>query len=109
MAFANRARRRVQKKGAVIRLAIVVAGCAEAQRPGQNQKRWRKRPPAMTCVDQGRIKRREVGSPLVELSFEGSKSGVDAESAQKGDDRHNLNPPRIPPQRAAKTADLNNF
>src|ERR1700733_4682654 len=48
------ARRRVQQKSAVNRFAVVIAGSAETQRPGENQYRRRKRPPVMLGGGKGR-------------------------------------------------------
>src|SRR5438034_7403313 len=81
-AFTHRACRRIQKKGPVIRFAVVITGGAESQRPGKNQQRWRKFPPAVSGIDQRRIKRREIRSPLVKLAFKCAQRGVKPESAK---------------------------
>src|ERR1700722_11173071 len=81
--FANSAGRRIQKERAIVRLSIVVAGRPESERSGQNQTRRRKSPPVGSCVDQRRMKRREVGAVRVTHTFQGSKSGVDTKRAQK--------------------------
>src|SRR5579859_1005560 len=52
------ASRRVHEKRAVISLAIVVAGDAEAERERQDQQGRRKMPPAK--VEQRRVKGREI-------------------------------------------------
>src|SRR5580700_7437928 len=93
--FAHCTSWRIEEKCAVIRLAVVVAGRAESKRPGQNQECRRKRPPVMRGVDQGRIERREIRSPLVEFSLEGSKRRVDAEHTEHDDHGQDFDPPQI--------------
>src|SRR5215469_13531379 len=63
---------RIEEEGAVIGFAIVVAGDAKSQGACENQQRGRKGPPVMGWVYERRIKRGEVGSPLVISAFEGT-------------------------------------
>ena len=55
--FAHGTGWRIKKEGAVISLAIVITGCAKAQRPSQNQEGGRKGPPVVSGIDERRIKR----------------------------------------------------
>src|SRR5215831_11577613 len=77
--LAHRTRRRIQEERAVVGLAVVIAGNAEAQGDAQNQQSRRKRPPVVLRIDQWGIKGREIRTPLVELTFEGAQRGVDPE------------------------------
>src|SRR5882724_11711757 len=76
--FANGAGGRIEKKGAVVGFAVVVAGGAKAERSTENKDCGREPPP--TEGKQRRIKWGEIRSPLVELAFEGAERGVDAEA-----------------------------
>src|SRR5271168_1893101 len=58
-------------------------------------------------IDQRRIKRREVRSPGIKPSFEGTEGGVDAEASEQKENRKDLNPPRVMPLRSTETANLN--
>jgi len=44
----------------------------------------------MVGINQGRIKRREIRSPFVELAFEGTKRGINAEAAEENNDGEKL-------------------
>src|SRR3954468_20884311 len=98
--FIDRACRWIEKKCPIVGLSVVIASRTETQRTTQNQQRGRKFPPAVTGIDQGRIKRRKIGAPLVEASFEGAKGGVEAKAAQHHDYRKDLQPPGVTPLRA---------
>src|SRR5882724_4827802 len=80
--FADGAGRRVEKKCAVICLAVVITSSAKSQRPRENQKRRRKLPPAMAFVNQRGIKRGEIWPPLIIRAFERAQRGVNAKSAE---------------------------
>ncbi len=82
--FANGAGRRIEKKGAVVGFAVVVAGGAKAERRAENEDGGRELPP--TEGKKRRIKRGEIGSPLVELAFEGAEGGVNAEATEEDGD-----------------------
>src|SRR5262249_19787893 len=99
----NRASRWVHEKRSIIGLPIVVAGCAKAQGASQNQDGWRKRPPMMLRINERRVERRKVGSPLIELSLERAQGSENAESIQQYERGHHLRPPRVPPQRVSQT------
>src|SRR3979490_400722 len=81
----------MQKKRPIVRLPIVVAGCAEPERAGEDQECRGRPPPVVIRVDQRRIKRREIRSPGIELSFEGPERGVDSEEAEDNDDVKTFN------------------
>src|SRR6266481_8361298 len=104
-AFAHGAGRRVKKKCPIVRLAVVVAGGAEAKRKNQDQQRRRNyvRQPVMVGIDQRRIKRRKIRAPFEKLSFESAQRSVNAKASQ--DDHHgkDLRPPGITAQRAAES------
>src|SRR5258708_36209557 len=51
-AFAHGASRWIEKKGAVVSFAVVVASSPKSQRPSENQERRRKLPPAMSLTNQ---------------------------------------------------------
>src|SRR6476646_6658902 len=100
----HRARRRVQEERAVKSFAIVVAGGAEAQRKSQNQHGRRKpqRQPVVVRVDQGRVKGREVRTPVVKFSLEGAERSINTEPSHHDDNRKIFQPPGIAPQCAAQ-------
>src|SRR5437879_2750063 len=85
----------IKKKGAVISFAIVVAGNTKAERPRQDQQRGRKWPVVVMNIDQGRIKRRKIRSPLEVRSLKRPEGCVDSEPAQSDNDGNYLNPPSI--------------
>src|SRR5260221_1989954 len=91
--FANGAGRRIEKKGAVVGFAVVVAGGAKAERRAENEDGGRELPP--TEGKKRRIKRGEIGSPLVELAFEGAEGGVNAEATEEDGDGKWFEPPRV--------------
>src|SRR5438552_5503418 len=103
--FAYRAGRRMQEKCPIVRLPIVVAGCAEPERAREDQKCRGEPPPVVIRVDQRRIERREIRSPGVELSFEGPKCGINSEKAEDDDDGQNFNPPCVSTQGTAECVD----
>ena len=82
--FANGAGRRIEKEGAVVGFAVVVACGAKAERGAENEDGGRELPP--TEGKKRRIKRGEIRSPFVELAFEGAESGVDSEAAEENGD-----------------------
>src|SRR5438132_13259568 len=86
---------RIEEKSPVVSLSIVVARDPKAQRPNQNQERRRERPPPMMRVNQRRIKRRKIRSPLIIRPFEGPQSRIDSESAEQNNNGQQLKPPRI--------------
>src|ERR1700722_6831806 len=83
--LAHGARGRIEKKCAIVRFAVVVAGGAKSQRPRQHQKRGRKRPPVMLRIDERGIKRRKIRSPRIVSAFESPQRGVNAKTAQQND------------------------
>ena len=85
--FADCARGRIEKKGPVVSLPVVVTGDPESQRENQNQQRWRERPPSMMGIDERRIKRRKIRPPFIIVSFEGTQSGINAECAEQNNYR----------------------
>src|SRR6185437_4755916 len=93
--------RRIEKKRAVIRFAVVVARRAKSQRPAQNQYRRRKRPPVMLRINQRRIKRREVRSPFVEMPLERTERRINRNQAKTNRHCQRLNPPTIASLRCA--------
>src|SRR5271168_2505845 len=97
LALANAAGGRIEEKGAVISLAVVVAGGAKAQRSGENQKSGRKRPPMMEWVNQRRIEGGKVRSPLVETALECAECRVNSKPAENNDDGKYLQPPGVAP------------
>src|SRR5262249_45558648 len=101
--LAHRARRRIQKESPIISLSVIVAGRPEAERKDEDQQGWGQRPPVVMRNDEGRIERRKVRPPRVELPFEGAKGGVHAEASEYDHDRKNLRPPGIAPHRAAES------
>ena len=105
--FAYRAGWRIEEERPVIRLSIVVAGSAESQGPGQNQKCRRKAPPMVTRDRSAESKTARGTVPTHRTCPQRRESCVKTEPAQQHDDGQNFNPPRIPPLRAAETADLN--
>src|SRR6266403_2038752 len=85
--FTDRAGGGIEEKGAIERLAVVVAGGAKAEGASKDQNGGREGPPMMIGIDERRIERRKVGTPRVELPLKGAKRGVDAETAHHNDDR----------------------
>src|SRR6266404_6309312 len=84
-ALADGAGRRIEEERAIVCLAIVVAGGAKAERTAQDEQGRGKRPVAVMDVDERRIKRREVRSPLKIGALERPQRGVEAEAAQADD------------------------
>jgi hypothetical protein len=84
--FTHGAGGRVEKKGPVVSLSVVVTSNPESQGESKNQESRRKRPPPMVGINEGRIKRREVWSPFVVLPFEGTRSRICSESAEQNND-----------------------
>src|SRR5580765_2739792 len=82
-ALTHGACRWIHKEGSIIGLAIVITSHAKAERKGQDQQGRRKRPPVVLGIYQWRIKRREIGPPLVKPAFKGAERGVDAEPSQQ--------------------------
>jgi len=78
---------RIEEKGPVKGLAVVVTSGAKAEGAGKDQERRREWPPVMQGINERRIKGREVRAPFIILAFEGAKGGVDAEAAHHNDDR----------------------
>jgi len=91
--FADGAGRWVEKEGAIVGFAVVVAGGSEAERSAEDEDCGRKLPP--TEREQGRIKRREIRSPLVELAFEGAERGVNSKAAEEDRDGKEFEPPSV--------------
>src|SRR5262249_15015094 len=100
MRLAHGARRRIEKERTVVGLAVVVAGGAKAQRRPQDQDRRRERPPMR--LDERRIKRREVWTPLIIGALKGSPGGVNSKRAENQDRRNQLKPPRVATHRRAE-------
>ena len=84
---------RVEKKGAVVGFAVVIAGGAKAERCAEDENRRGKLPP--TEGKQGRIKRRKVRPPFEESAFKGAGGGVEAETAEKNNYGKKLEPPGV--------------
>src|ERR1700674_1690047 len=84
----HRTGRRIEKEGAVISFAVVVASRPKAERCAQDQNRRRKGPPAMMRINERRIERRKVRAPLVISAFKGAHSSVDTKPAEHDDDRN---------------------
>src|ERR1700674_4673144 len=80
--FADPAGGWIEKKSPVVSLAVVVTRNPEPQGPNQNQQRRRERPPPMMRVNQRRIKRRKVRSPLVVVPFESAQCGVNSKRTE---------------------------
>src|SRR5215813_4920162 len=78
--LADGAGNRVEEEGSIIRLAVVVAGGAKREREDENQERGRQRPPRR--LDQRRVERGQVRSPLVVAVDPGGPGRVDGEAAQ---------------------------
>src|SRR5439155_1374760 len=70
------------------------------ERPCQNQQGGRKWPVVVMNIDQRRVKRGKIRSPLEVGSFKSSEGCVDAESAEYHDYGNYLNPPSITLRRA---------
>jgi hypothetical protein len=100
--FPDGARGRIEEERAVISLAVVVARRAEPEGAHEDQKRRRKRPPAMFGIDQRRVERREIGPPLVVAAFERADRRVDGERSENEHDRRDLDPPGIAPERRSE-------
>jgi len=100
--LANGAGRRIEQKGPIESLAVVVAGGAKAEWTSKDEERRRDRPPMMQRVNERRIEGRQIGPPLVELSFKGAQRGVDAKSAHQNDDGDDFDPPSVAAQRASE-------
>ena len=94
-----------RKNRAIVGLAIVVAGSAESERAGENQKSQEK---MATSGDSGRsaenktAKGKVAPEALIELPFEGPPGSVNAERADNDDERQVLNPPCVAPLRTAE-------
>src|SRR6476469_5650720 len=55
-------------------------------------------------VDQGRVKGREVRTPVVKFSLEGAERSINTEPSHHDDNRKIFQPPGVAPQRAAQTS-----
>src|SRR5450432_2797888 len=80
--LAHGAGRRIEKKSAIVRFAVVVAGGAKPERAGEHQQSGRKRPPVMLRIDQRRIKGRKVRAPAVKSTFESAQRGVQTKTSE---------------------------
>src|SRR5438270_2169835 len=93
--FRDCAARGIEKKGAIIGFAIVVASNTKTERAPQNQQRGRKWPVVVMDIDQRRIKRRKIWSPLEVRPLKRPEGCVDTEPAEDHNYRNYLNPPSI--------------
>src|SRR5882672_3123594 len=66
--------RRIEKEGAVISLAIVVASGPKAERSAQDQNRRGEGPPAMMRINERGVERGKVRAPFIIRAFEGADS-----------------------------------
>src|SRR5438874_1246181 len=89
----------IEEKRAIIGFAVVVAGGAEAQRKHKNQKRRGEWPPGR--LDIGRVKGRQVRTPLVVYADPRRPGRVDSEAAEDECRYRRLHPPGIAAQRRA--------
>src|ERR1700680_92287 len=83
--LAHSARRRIEKKCAIVRFTVVVTRGAKYQGTRQHQKRGRERPPVMLRIDERGIKRRKIRSPRIVSVFKGPQRGINAKTAQQND------------------------
>src|SRR6478609_11326248 len=86
------ATRWIKKEGAIVGFAIVIARYTETKWPRQNQQRGRKGPVVVMHVDQWRIKRGKVRSPLKISSLKSPIGCVNAEAAKRRDHGDYLKP-----------------
>src|SRR2546430_1183547 len=93
--FRHGAARWIEKKGAVIGFAIVVAGNAKTERPRQNQQRGGKWPVVVMDIDQRGVKRGKIWPPLEVCSLKGSEGCVDTEPTEYHNYGNYLDPPSI--------------
>jgi hypothetical protein len=81
--FADGARGWIEEKRSIVSLAIVVARDSEAQRESEDQQSGRKRPPAVMRVNERRVKRRKIRTPLVICALEGTQGSVNSERTEQ--------------------------
>jgi hypothetical protein len=91
--LADGAGRWIEKEGAIVGFAIVIAGGAKTERRAEDEEGGRKLPP--TEREKRRIKRREIRSPFEEPAFEGAGGGVKTEAAEENDDWKKFEPPGV--------------
>lgn len=89
-AFTDGASRGIEKEGAIVSLAVVIAGHAEAKRKNEDQQCRGEpdRQPVMLAVNQRRVEGRKVRVSPEEVSCKGAPRGIDAKAAKQDDDRN---------------------
>src|SRR5580658_1075242 len=100
--FTDGARRRIEKKRAVVSFAVVIAGSAKPERARENEQRRRKFPPMMQRIDERRIKWGEIRPPFIKLAFKGAQRGVEPKATEKKDHGKDFDPPSVAAQCASE-------
>src|SRR5206468_13027563 len=86
---------RVEETRAIVGLAVVIADRAEAEWEDQDEEGRREGKPRR--IEERRVERRQVRSPLVVLADPGRPRGVDAEAAEHERRKRRRHPPGIAP------------
>src|SRR5487761_1699101 len=61
----------------------------------------------MLGIDQWRVKRRKIRTPLVKAPFEGAKRRIDDKNSETDGDQYDIQPPPIAPLRGTEAIEVN--